>query len=70
MRQTLGYRETLARGYAVIRDGSGAVVTSKARAQTAAGLEIEFEDGRLAMGGGSAPARKDKPKPPDQGSLF
>ena len=50
MRQTLGYRETLKRGYAVVR-GDGAVVTTKAGAEKAAALEIEFRDGRLPVGG-------------------
>uniref|UniRef100_UPI003B52AEF8 exodeoxyribonuclease VII large subunit n=1 Tax=Roseovarius indicus TaxID=540747 RepID=UPI003B52AEF8 len=72
LRETVGYEATLRRGYAVVR-GDGDVVTTKAAAETASGLEIEFADGKLAVvsGGGSAP-RKAKPKPdvPDQGSLF
>ena len=70
IRQTLGYKETLNRGYAVVR-GDGDVVTSAKAAKKAAALEIEFSDGRYAVGTGSAP-RKAKPKetPPDQGSLF
>ena len=69
IRQTLGYKETLNRGYAVVR-GDGDVVTSKAKAKKATVLEIEFQDGRYKIG--AAPARKPKPKetPPDQGSLF
>ena len=50
MRVTLGYAETLKRGYAVVR-GDGAVVTTKAGAEKAAALEIEFRDGRLPVGG-------------------
>ncbi len=70
IRQTLGYKETLNRGYAVVR-GDGDVVTTAKAAKKAASLEIEFADGRYAVGAGSAP-RKAKPKetPPDQGSLF
>ncbi|WP_415920060.1 exodeoxyribonuclease VII large subunit [Tateyamaria sp. SN6-1] len=68
LRETLGYKATLARGYAVVR-GGGAIVTSKAAAEQAAGLEIEFSDGRLSLGGGK-PARKTAAKPPEQGSLF
>ncbi|KAF0112868.1 MAG: exodeoxyribonuclease VII large subunit, partial [Rhodobacteraceae bacterium] len=49
-RTTLGYAETLKRGYAVVR-GDGVVVTSKAGAEKAAALEIEFRDGRLLVGG-------------------
>jgi exodeoxyribonuclease VII large subunit len=66
-RATLGYAETLRRGYAVVR-GDGAVVTTKAGAEKAAALEIEFADGRLALGG-KARARK-ADGGPEQGSLF
>ncbi|WP_424942279.1 exodeoxyribonuclease VII large subunit [Aliiroseovarius crassostreae] len=60
MRQTLGYTETLKRGYAVVR-GDGALVTSAATARAAQALEIEFADGRLALkgaGDGSPPPPK------------
>jgi exodeoxyribonuclease VII large subunit len=72
-RTTLGYTETLRRGYAVVW-GDGAVVTSKAAAGAAQALEIEFADGRLPVGEGAAkPAPKKatpKPPPPEQGNLF
>ncbi|MCB2129989.1 MAG: exodeoxyribonuclease VII large subunit [Rhodobacteraceae bacterium] len=76
IRQTLGYTETLRRGYAVIRDDQG-VVTAHDRAAQARALEIEFSDGRLAVTP-AAPAARSKPPtpgtapktPPDQGSLF
>lgn len=68
MRQTLGYAETLRRGYAVVR-GDGAVVTTKAAAERASALEIEFADGRLTPGAPRAPRRKDQ-GPAGQGSLF
>ncbi|WP_127900985.1 exodeoxyribonuclease VII large subunit [Solirhodobacter olei] len=68
MRQTLGYTETLKRGFAVVR-GEGGVLTTKAAAETAQALEIEFQDGRLSLG--ARPPRKSTPgKPPEQGSLF
>jgi len=67
-RLTLGYRETLKRGFAVVR-GDGHVVTTKARAETHAALEIEFADGRLALG--PRAAKKGKTGGGDeQGSLF
>ncbi|MFN3577811.1 MAG: exodeoxyribonuclease VII large subunit [Tabrizicola sp.] len=69
-RLTLGYHATLKRGYAVVR-GDGAVVTSKAAAEVAAALEIEFADGRLAVG--NRPARRPKGDggpAGGQGSLF
>jgi exodeoxyribonuclease VII large subunit len=67
-RLTLGYHETLKRGYAVVR-GDGAVVTSKAGAEKAAALEIEFRDGRLAVGGRAARRTKGEGET-GQGSLF
>ena len=68
-RLTLGYTETLKRGFAVVR-GDGHVVTTKAGAERSAGLEIEFSDGKLALGG--RPARKGKTDDggSDQGRLF
>ncbi|WP_299690908.1 exodeoxyribonuclease VII large subunit [uncultured Tateyamaria sp.] len=68
LRETLGYRATLARGYAVIR-GGGQIVTTKAAAANAPGLEIEFSDGRMTVGGSKATPKKSAPKP-EQGSLF
>ena len=70
LRETLSYKATLARGYAVVR-GDGAVVTGKAAAGKATSLEIEFADGRITVGAGSAkPASRKAGKPPEQGSLF
>jgi exodeoxyribonuclease VII large subunit len=57
MRQTLGYRETLTRGYAVVR-GDGRVVTSKTTAGAAGAIEIEFGDGKIVV------------QQPKQGRLF
>ncbi len=59
MRQTLGYRETLRRGYAVVR-GAGGLVTTAAGAAREARLEVEFHDGRLAV----LPAEGAPPVPP------
>ncbi|MDA9207601.1 exodeoxyribonuclease VII large subunit [Octadecabacter sp.] len=74
MRETLGYRATLQRGYAVVR-GDGEVVTTAKSAKKATALEIEFADGTLspkngAVGGGPKPKAKPKPPPENQGSLF
>ncbi|SDI36699.1 exodeoxyribonuclease VII large subunit [Alloyangia pacifica] len=69
--QTLSYKGTLARGYAVVRGEGGQVLTSSAAAKEAAGLEIEFADGRMKIGGGSGGTGKSKTaKRPEQGSLF
>lgn len=66
-RQTLGYAETLKRGYAVVR-GDGHVVTTKAAAESAGSLEIEFADGRLPLGAKAKPRKGGEA--PEQGSLF
>jgi len=82
LRQTLGYKATLARGYAVVR-ADGALITTQAEAVKSDKLEIEFVDGVLDVGG-SAPSKSGRSKPRiirdgvgakgkdggDQGSLF
>ncbi len=68
LHETLSYKATLKRGYAVVRSGED-LVTTKAGAERAPRLEIEFADGRFSLGG--PPTRKSaKSKPPEQGSLF
>lgn len=66
-RTTLGYGETLKRGYAVVR-GDGHVITSKTAAEKAASLEIEFADGRIVLG--KTAAKRGKSEGPEQPSLF
>ncbi len=74
LHDTLGYRATLARGYAVVRGAGGVPVTSAAVAGAQPTLEIEFSDARLAVTPASAPpAKPRKPRsdaPPTQGSLL
>ncbi|SHI61587.1 exodeoxyribonuclease VII large subunit [Wenxinia saemankumensis] len=73
MRQTLGYTETLARGFAVVR-AEGGVVTDAAEAERHPRLEIEFRDGRVEALIGAAPKRRRPPAKddpgPEQGSLL
>jgi exodeoxyribonuclease VII large subunit len=73
LRETLGYKATLQRGYAVVR-GDGEVATSAKTAKKAKALEIEFADGKVVVGeagrSASRAAQKSAPKPPEQGSLF
>lgn len=66
-RQTLGYQETLKRGFAVVR-GDGAVVTSTVDAAKATVIDIEFHDGSLRLGadGGAGPSTP--PVPPSVGA--
>ena len=69
LRETLGYKATLKRGYAVVR-ADQKIVTSKDQAAKSDSLEIEFKDGRMKLrgGGGAKPVRAKGS--PDQGSLF
>lgn len=77
MLNSLGYKQVLARGYAVVRSGEG-VVRAAAAVETGQMLSIEFADGRIGViaEGDAAPRpaapRPVKPKPPTggQGSLF
>ena len=76
LHETLGYKRTLDRGYAVVR-ASGVVVTTQKQAAKATELEIEFADGTLRTGEtaiATKPLSKAKPKPKsdpeNQGSLF
>jgi exodeoxyribonuclease VII large subunit len=69
LNETLSYKATLARGFVVVRS-DGRVVTHSAEAAAASGLELEFADGRVTVGGPPRPARKAPDKPPGQGSLF
>ncbi|PSL22359.1 exodeoxyribonuclease VII large subunit [Shimia abyssi] len=74
MRQTLGYTETLARGYAVVR-GDGDLITTVKGAKKAGQIEIEFADGKVDVGVGNEAKKTVKPAViskdiPDQGSLF
>ena len=49
LRQTLGYEATLQRGYAVIRNEKGGIVTSVKVADVSKSLEIEFQDGKTSL---------------------
>jgi exodeoxyribonuclease VII large subunit len=72
LRETLGYKATLKRGYAVVR-GDGAVVTTRKAAKSAASLEIEFSDGKLPLDTPDRPRAKRAVRPdepPEQGNLF
>ena len=74
LRKSLGYEETLTRGYAVVW-GDGAPVTTAKSAASVQELEIQFRDGRFRpeTGGPAPKPRASKPKSggaDDQGSLF
>ena len=49
IRQSLGYEATLRRGYTVVRDQDGKLVTSVKKAEIKKVLEIEFQDGKTSL---------------------
>ena len=71
LRQTLGYKETLKRGYAVVHGPAGLITRAAEAAQTPR-FEIEFLDGRIPARPETPPIKPaKKPKPEkDQQSLF
>ncbi len=69
--RTLGYRQVLARGFALVRDGDGQPLRTMAQAASANTLDIEFADGRLKVAvGPDKPSRRATARKPEQGSLF
>jgi exodeoxyribonuclease VII large subunit len=74
---SLHYEETLKRGYAMVRDGAGQLLTRAAQVSPGAALEIGFTDGQVGATANAEalPPKRRKP-PPDgsrggeQGSLF
>ena len=71
LRETLGYRETLRRGYAVVRSGE-VLITDVTGAKSAKSIEIEFFDGHFAVAQTSlaGSAKTPKQKPSEQGQLL
>ena len=49
IRQTLGYEATLRRGYTVVRNKDGKLITSLKEADVSKELEIEFYDGKTSL---------------------
>ena len=79
---SLHYRETLRRGYAMVRDHTGVVMTRAAQISPGAAIDITFSDGQIAAtanGGGTPQLAKGRTKSRkdegtsgggEQGSLF
>ena len=66
---TLSYRNVLARGYAIVQDGAGQVVTSAADLAPGDALHIILGEGSIDAAVGGAPLRRKAGKPaPDDGS--
>ncbi|MEM1343451.1 MAG: exodeoxyribonuclease VII large subunit [Pseudomonadota bacterium] len=70
--ESLGYRQTLARGYAVVRTEDGAVVTKAKAVRAGHALDIEFADGHASTIAARKPKRSTRKPDPEtaQGSLF
>ncbi len=69
LRQTLGYRETLKRGFAVVHGPAGLITSAETARQTPQ-FEVEFHDGRMSARPDAAPAKPKRKKSDDQQSLF
>ena len=73
LHQSLGYEETLRRGYAVVWHGDS-VVTQRADGAKRRALDIQFHDGRLPVAVVAGPADRGRARggstPPEQGDLF
>ncbi len=70
--ESLSYRRTLERGFAVVRS-EGQVVTRAEAARGAPSLDVEFADGQVTLKAGPARRPKAEPPggtPPEQGSLL
>mgnify|MGYP000872784707 FL=1 len=67
---TLSYRNVLARGYALVQDEAGQVVTGQAQLKPGEALTLTFVDGEVGAVVAGAPApRRRPPRPlPDEGS--
>jgi exodeoxyribonuclease VII large subunit len=68
--ETLSYRNVLARGYALVQDEAGEVVSSQAGARPGDALRLTFADGEVGVTVAGAPPVRRKPvRPgPDDGS--
>lgn len=71
LRQTLGYQETLRRGFAVVRGPNGLITTATEATQTAR-FEVQFQDGRMTARPDTPPSKTSRrpPAPKDQKTLF
>jgi exodeoxyribonuclease VII large subunit len=66
--ETLSYKATLSRGYAVVR-GGGKILTTQSEVKSAKDLEIELSDGKFSLPGVRS-GRKTNSETAEQGSLF
>jgi exodeoxyribonuclease VII large subunit len=55
--QSMSYKSVLARGYAVVRDGSGKTLQAAGSVKPGAALQIEFSDGQIDATASSKPGQ-------------
>lgn len=70
LRQNLGYRETLKRGYVVLRDMNGPVVSSVNIGKTVGPISAEFYDGKVTLVDKKKKISTKKIMSKDQGKLI
>ncbi|WP_234855631.1 exodeoxyribonuclease VII large subunit [Paracoccus everestensis] len=69
LRLSLGYKETLKRGFVVVHGPEGVITTVQAARQMPQ-VDLEFADGRVTVRPEGVPKPARKPKPPEQQTLF
>lgn len=68
--ESYSYDQVLKRGFALVRDGTGAPVLAAAQVATGQALHLQFHDGVVDATAGAAPKRKPSTPGPKQGSLL
>jgi exodeoxyribonuclease VII large subunit len=66
----VSYQAVLARGFALVRRLDDSPVHAAADVGRGEALDLQFADGRVRVVEGSRPARRPKPLPAEQGTLF
>ena len=69
LRLSLGYKETLKRGFVVVHGPEGVITMAQATRQMPQ-VDLEFADGRVTVLPEGAPKPARKPKAPQQQTLF
>ena len=70
LRQNLGYRETLKRGYVVLRDRKGPLVSSVDISKTVGPISAEFYDGRVLLVDKKKQVKRHEKNINEQGNLI
>jgi exodeoxyribonuclease VII large subunit len=68
--ESYSYKKTLARGFALVTDAQGAVVTQAAEARQAGEVSLRFADGEVAASVSGGAKRAARAAPAKQGTLL